>query len=139
MRAAELEVFGFDSTTRPPGDPIVVTTMTGPATARPGSTVTYSISYTNLGPQPSANAMVTDVLPAQLTFVSATRGGTYTAGNRTVRWGLGTVGTNVSGTLSLTARVGATVPIGTTIVNQAQFSGALTFSPPAAAVTLVAP
>jgi hypothetical protein len=31
------------------------------------------------------------------------------------------------------------VPIGTTIVNQAQFSGALTFSPPAAAVTVVSP
>ena len=61
--------------------------------------------------------------------------GTYAAATRTVRWGLGTVGTKVSGTLSLTARIGATVPIGTTIVNQAQFSGALTFSPPAAAVT----
>jgi hypothetical protein len=83
--------------------------------------------------------MVTDVLPAQLSFVSATRGGTYTAANRTVRWRLGTVGTNVSGTLSLTARVGPTVPFGTAIVNQAQYSGALTFSPPAAAVTVVAP
>jgi extracellular elastinolytic metalloproteinase len=139
VRAAELEVFGFDSTTRPPGDPVVVTTMTGPATARPGGTVTYVISYTNLGPQPSANAMVTDVLPAQLSFVSATRGGTYTAATRTVRWGLGTVAVNGAGSLSLTARIGPTVPLGTTILNQAQFSGALTFSPPAAAVTTVSP
>jgi uncharacterized repeat protein (TIGR01451 family) len=139
VRAAELQVFGFDSTTRPPGDPVVVTTMTAPATARPGSTVTYDISYRNLGPAASSNAMVTDVLPPELSFVSATRGGTYTAATRTVLWRLATVGVNTTGSLSLTARIGATVPIGTNVVNQAQFSGALTFSPPAAAVTTVLP
>jgi extracellular elastinolytic metalloproteinase len=139
VRAAELEVFGFDSTTRPPGDPVVVTTMSAPSTATPGSNVTYTISYTNLGPAASANAMVTDVLPAELSFVSATGGGTYTAANRTVRWGLGTVAVNGTGSRSFTATIGATVPIGTVVVNQAQFSGALTFSPPAAAVTTVLP
>ncbi|MCW2635834.1 MAG: peptidase fungalysin [Blastococcus sp.] len=139
VRAAELEVFGFDSTTRPPGDPVVVTTMTGPPTAAAGSNVTYNISYTNFGPAASSNAMVTDVLPPELSFVSATRGGAYTATTRTVRWGLGTVGVNASGSLSLTAKIDATVPIGTIVLNQAQFSGALTFSPPAAAVTTVVP
>ena len=139
VRAAELEVFGFDSTTRPPGDPVVVTTMTAPATADPGDTVTYTISYRNLGPKASANALITDVLPPELTFVSANRGATYTGTNRTVTWRLGTVAAGASGTVSLTARVGsdvATLPP-TVIVNQAQFSGALTFSPPAAAVTTV--
>ena len=139
VRAAELEVFVFDSSTRPPGDPVVVTTMTGPASATAGSAVNYTISYSNLGPAASSNAMITDVLPTTLSFVSATNGGSYDAASRTVRWGLGTLGVNASGSVSVTAKIGATVPVGTLILNQAQFAGALTFSPPASATTLVVP
>ncbi len=139
VRIAELQVFSFDSSTAPPGDPVVVTTMTAPATATAGSNVTYNISYTNLGPMPSANATITDFLPAGLSFVSATNGGTYNATSKTVKWNLGTVAVNYTGSVSLTAKIAAGTPVGTAILNQAQFAGALTFSPPAAATTLVVP
>jgi len=139
VRAAELQVFEFDADVAPPGDPVVVTTMTAPASAKAGSTITYNISYTNLGPQPSANATLTDFLPAELSFVSATNGGTYNATTKTVKWNLGTVSVNFTGSVSLTAKIAAGTPIGTAILNQAQFAGALTFSPPTGATTLVVP
>ncbi len=138
VRAAELQVLGFDSGTRPPGDPVVVTTMTAPATAQAGSQVTYNITYTNLGPAPSSSASITDELPANLIFVSALDG-SYNAATETVKWNLGTVGVGATGTVTLVTKIGSTVPAGTVILNQAQFAGALTFSPPAAATTLVVP
>ncbi len=135
VRAAELEVFPFDSSTRPPGDPVVAMTMVGPATAAPGDRITYDLTYTNLGPNPSEQATVTDRLPAGLRFVSAT--GSSVLDARTVTWDVGTVAVNETDTISLTTRVRRTTAPGTVILNQAQFAGALTFSPPAAAATTV--
>ncbi|CAN5119180.1 hypothetical protein BH20ACT24_BH20ACT24_14740 [soil metagenome] len=137
VRAAELEVFSFDGQVRPPGDPVVTLTMTAPATAAQNTNVGYSIGYTNLGPEPAANAKITDVLPSELTFVSASNGGTYNAATRTVTWSLGTVPVNVPGSVTLTATVNGTVPDGTAIFNQATFTATDTFSIPAAAVTVV--
>jgi hypothetical protein len=48
-------------------------------------------------------------------------------------------GVGATGTVSLVAKIASTVPIGTTILNQAQFTAAMTFAPPAGATTLVVP
>ena len=72
VRAAELQVYSFDAVTRPPGDPVVVTTMSAPATATSGTNLTYTIAYRNLGPKPSEHAAITDRLPTGTSFVSAT-------------------------------------------------------------------
>lgn len=54
---------------------------------RPGDPVTYTIKLINFSPL-SATASVTDPVSAQLTYVdgSATGGGTYDAGSRTLSW-----------------------------------------------------
>jgi uncharacterized repeat protein (TIGR01451 family) len=44
-------------------------------TITPSAQLTYTILVTNNGPSPAANVVVTDVLPAGLTFVSATGSG----------------------------------------------------------------
>lgn len=137
VRASELQVYSYDSVTRPPGDPVVITTMAAPATATSGSTVDYAITYTNLGPKASALAKITDALPAGLSFVSATNGGTYNASSRTVTWNLGTVAVDGTGTVHLLAKV--TAGVGTTIVNQANFTGVDTIGLPSLAATLVVP
>ncbi len=145
VRAAELEAFPFDSSTRPPGDPVVVTSATGPATASPGSTVSYKLTYTNLGPQPSAGAQLTDVLPKGLTLVSAPGRDFVSADGQTVRWDLGTVPVNFTGTVTLTAKIGSipsallAAKLPWVLAQTVQFTGALTWSPPAAAVTVVNP
>jgi uncharacterized repeat protein (TIGR01451 family) len=44
---------------------------TGPASATPGSNVTYSLQVINNGPDAAANVVLSDATPAGLTFVSA--------------------------------------------------------------------
>lgn len=45
-----------------------------------GQNLVYTLSVTNLGPQAAANVVVTDTLPANVTFVSASPGCTYLSG-----------------------------------------------------------
>lgn len=66
-------------------------------------------------------------------------GGTYSAAKRTVTWAPGTVEVNGKGSVSFVTKVTAGTAVGTALVDQAQFSGALTYSAPAAAVTTVTP
>ena len=117
---------------RPPGDPAVVLVKTGPETAAPGETVRYELTYDNAGPAPSENAVVTDVLPPELRFVSASGGGRYDPATHTVTWTLGTVPVLASGTLALEATVAPATAAGTVVRNSARFTGDLTVSPPLA-------
>jgi len=113
---------------------VVPVTVSAPTTVQKGQNLTYSIGYTNLGPAASDHALLTDRLPAGLTFVSAP-GATYSAANRTVTWSLGSVPVNASATETLVVKV--TAPVGTGITNQADFAGDLTTEIPGAAYTLV--
>jgi uncharacterized repeat protein (TIGR01451 family) len=124
----------------PPQDPVVVLRKTTSTHVMPGNRLHYNITYTNGGPADSQGARITDYLPANVTFVSATDGGAFDAGTRTVTWDLGTVPLNATGSVDLVVRVPSATAPGTVIANRAEFTGILTVSPPtAAAVTLVVP
>ena len=45
-----------------------------------GQNLIYTLAVTNLGPQPAANVILTDTVPANVTFVSASPGCIYSAG-----------------------------------------------------------
>ncbi|MEJ7690477.1 MAG: M36 family metallopeptidase [Nocardioidaceae bacterium] len=140
VRAAELEVFGYDAQTRPPGDPVVLMTMTGKPVASAGEQVTYKLSYTNYGPKPSSNADIRIAqLPSSLRFLSASGDSQWSSTARSLRYKLGTVPVGVTRSVTLTTRVAPGAPVGSAIITTAQFAGAMTYSPPAAAVTLVGP
>ena len=62
----------------------VATTCSGPASVAPGTTFSYSVAATNLGPSTASNVVVADTLPGAAVFVSATGGGVNTSG--TVTW-----------------------------------------------------
>jgi serine protease AprX len=113
-----------------PFDPVVLFRKTGPATAERGDTITYRLSYENLGPAPSSGARVEDTLPAGLVFVSASNGGVWNSSTRTVTWRLGTVPEGAAGTLTLRVRIPSSAPIGHTYVNQARYRALLTFATP---------
>lgn len=136
VRITELQVFAFPAPAQPK-DPAVLMTMTGPATAIPGSRLSYEIKYSNLGPASASNAVVTDQLPAELDFVSASNGGKYNPQTRTVTWNLGTVPVSNDNKLVLNVRVKNTVSVNTIIVNEAEFTAPLTIASPAVALTKV--
>ncbi|NJL68673.1 MAG: DUF11 domain-containing protein [Microcoleus sp. SM1_3_4] len=55
----------------------LVTTKSGPVTSAAGSTITYTLTTANVGPDPAANAVITDSIVQGLTGVSASEGGVY--------------------------------------------------------------
>ena len=74
-----------------PANTAIVKTITDPAAEpaggfTPGTTVTYTITLTNEGPNPATGVIAQDKLPAGVTFVSSTGDGSYDAA--TGKWDL---------------------------------------------------
>ena len=79
-------------------DLAVVKTVNNP-TPNVGTTITFTITLTNAGPDTATGVAVTDLLPAGLTFVSATPSqGTYNPGDGA--WTVGTLSTEHAATLT---------------------------------------
>ena len=79
----------------------------GPLTQ--GSNATFTITVSNAGPDAATDVVVTDVLPPQLTFVSATpSAGTCDNGPVTVTCNLGTLNASGSATITLVATLSGT-------------------------------
>lgn len=77
------------------------------ASAVPGDTLTYRVTVGNIGTRDSTPTTVKDLLPAGLTFVSASAGGTYDAGTRTITWSIPAIHRDEDLTLKVTATVDA--------------------------------
>ncbi|MFC3832162.1 MULTISPECIES: beta strand repeat-containing protein [Deinococcus] len=90
----------------------------GPAFARPGDAITYTITVTNTTAAAAAAYTVTDTLATGLAFVSASNGGTYDGGTRTVTWPLISLAGSAQQllTLDVTAPTDPQVRSGTTTV-----------------------
>ena len=74
------------------------------ATPNVGDQITFTVTLSNSGPDTATGVQVTDLLPAGLTFVSATPSqGSYD--NASGVWTVGTVSPGVPQTLSITATV----------------------------------
>ncbi len=61
---------------------------TGPAVVSATSNLTYTISVTNFGPSSATGVVVTDALPANVTFVSESATGSTTPGWSTGTWAI---------------------------------------------------
>ncbi len=85
------------------------------ATPTEGDTLVYSITLTNNGPNTASAIVVTDLLPAGLTYVSHS-GGTYVSA--TGQWAITSLASGASSTLAITATVNSGTA-GTTITNSA--------------------
>lgn len=89
---------------------IALAIVASATTALTGATVTWTITATNNGPDAANNVTVTDLLPAGVTFVSATPSqGSYSSG--TGVWSIGSLG---SATLVLTVIAGPPAAVTTT-------------------------
>ncbi|MEG3934588.1 DUF4347 domain-containing protein, partial [Microcoleus sp. T3_B1] len=97
----------------------------GPLFATPNSTITYTITSTNNGPDSAESVLIQDPLPAGLSFVSASDLATYNPTTRTVIWpAIPTLANGASETRTITARVSPTV--GASLTNSA-YSTSSTF------------
>jgi uncharacterized repeat protein (TIGR01451 family)/CSLREA domain-containing protein len=86
---------------------LAITGQASPASVTLGGGITYTLTATNLGPDPALSATVENLLPAGATFVTATTAAGSCAGSTTLTCALGTlapgasVAVNVSATLGL--------------------------------------
>ncbi len=88
-----------------------------------GQNLTYTIIVTNSGPSTATAITVTDVLPSQLTFVSATStSGTFSNNNGTVTGTIASLASGQRATITLVTTVKNDVPDNTTISNTSSVS-----------------
>lgn len=101
-------------------------TKTGPATAVAGTPIQYVVTVTNNGPSPAIAAVVTDRLPAGVTFTSvATTSGSCTYGQPSARdltCSLGNLAAGAVVTVTVNGVVAPDVAPGTILVNEAVVS-----------------
>src|ERR1019366_1138366 len=98
---------------------IAMTKTVSNATPNQNTNVTFTFTATNNGPTNATGVVVTDLLPAGLTFVSAAPSvGTYTSG--TGLWNIGPLANGANATLSITATVTGTTLVTNTATKTAE-------------------
>lgn len=70
-----------------------------------GNLLAYTLSYSNSGNANTTGVVITDAIPANTSFDSATDGGTYSSGM--VTWNLGSLNAGVSGMVEVVVQVSA--------------------------------
>jgi uncharacterized repeat protein (TIGR01451 family) len=80
--------------------------VSGPASASEGNTVTYTITVTNFGPSSASAVVLTDTLPSNLNYKSASASqGTFTVSGGVVTFSVGAVASGGTVTASVNALV----------------------------------
>jgi uncharacterized repeat protein (TIGR01451 family)/MYXO-CTERM domain-containing protein len=93
-----------------------------PSPVQAGGTLTLTLNYMNTGSAAAQSSMISDLLPANTTFVSATNGGTYDSASNKVSWSLGSIAVGGSGSLSYTVAVASPLANGTSLTDSATFA-----------------
>jgi uncharacterized repeat protein (TIGR01451 family) len=73
-----------------------------------GQNLVYTLSVTNAGPQPAANLVVTDTVPVNAAFISASAGGIFSGGNAVFSAAMLPVGGSTNFILTLSPATGST-------------------------------
>jgi len=95
---------------------LAITKSDNPDPVTPGETLVYTLVYTNNGPSDAENVVVTDTLPAVVTFVAANP--PATTGPNPLVWNLGNLAAGASGQIVVTVTVNSdvTAPFTNTVV-----------------------
>ena len=126
-----------DLVTTPPSTDLGMV-KSGPGYTFAGSNYTYTITVTNSGPDSADGVVVTDSLPAGVTFVSASGGGMNNGG--VITWSLGTLAVGATSNVTVTVKA----PVYGSLTNSASV-GSSTLDPNPAnntsanVITVVAP
>jgi uncharacterized repeat protein (TIGR01451 family) len=98
--------------------------------AAPGSTLSYSITFSNTGGVPATNVVLTDVVPSNIVPIASTvllngstpATGTVTVSGQTLTLKIPSLAPAVPQTVTFSATVSASMATGTTMVNTATLS-----------------
>jgi uncharacterized repeat protein (TIGR01451 family) len=93
-----------------------------PPTVEAGTIMTYTLVAHNAGPAPAGGVVLTETLPADVTFAWASEGGTYSPTLGAVIWTEDLLFANWSLTATVAVTAGC-IPSGTLIVNDAYAAG----------------
>ncbi len=96
-------------------------TKSAPEYASSGDTLQYIVNWGNGGQIEATAVVLTDTLPEDVTFISATPSPDSSAGP--LVWDLGSVSPDTSGAITITVSVNSGLPDGTELVNRAAISG----------------
>ena len=83
----------------------LVLTQTGPASACVGSTITYQLTLKNQGPNSATGVVLTDLLPAETSYVTGSATAGELAGTGPVKLDLGNLAPGASVGVTLTVRL----------------------------------
>lgn len=85
----------------PPSADLTLAIADGPDPVTVGNNLTYTMTATNHGPDAATNAVVTDTLPAGVTFVSSTASQGSCSGTSTVTCNLGSLASGANATVTI--------------------------------------
>src|SRR3989442_1407733 len=107
---------GQTATTTVGSAPVLVDSASdAPDPVAAGGNLTYTLSYSNTGNANATGVVLTDTVPANTTFVSATAGGVFASG--VVTWSVGNLAAAASGSVQMVVRVNSPLASGTSITN----------------------
>ena len=86
---------------------LVITKTANQAIYNVGDNAIYNIDVLNNGPNTATNVVITDTVPAGLTFVSATQGGVWDLATRTITWTVDNLASGAHFLATVTATVTA--------------------------------
>ncbi len=75
------------------------------STAVSGDTLTYTITYKNIGTKTATNVVITDAIPAGSTYEANSASNSGTLANGKLSWTIGSVAPNAQGSLTFRAKV----------------------------------
>lgn len=107
-----------------PGVDLTLAKAVDRTAAQPGDVITYTLSYSNLGPGTATNVEIVDPVPQGLVFLDAQGDVQVDIQTRTVRFNLGTLPPSAIGSVSFRARVHESVTAETSLTNQASLTAA---------------
>src|SRR3989442_1494269 len=109
-------VAGSAITTTVTSAPVLTVSATdAPDPVAAGGTIAYTLAYSNTGNSGATGVVLSDTVPVNTTFVSATGGGTLSAG--VVHWSIGALAAGGSGSVQLEVRVNSPLANGTVITD----------------------
>ena len=103
-----------------PGMPDLAIVASGSATASPGATVGYSLSYTNHASTNAIGVQVSQILPAGLNVDTNSLGANAHVTGNTIFWDVGNLNAYTGGTVSFNAQVDPLVAPGSVLTNFSQ-------------------